>query len=142
MNKIVSILTVIAFVVQLVLSVLIVMLRDEIPTHWNFYGEVDSYGTPYLIMVLVLSSLFIWVICSFFKKNPQYSNLPTKVKNKEVAYELIGKLLDWIVLISIILMTYLTACVFMERLYIWVMCTIGVVFLYIIVLYANKLSKV
>lgn len=74
-------------------------LPDEIPTHYDFQGNVDGYGSPGSIIILpiimLITNLFISLLTHFV--SPQFYNMPFKIKPgrelqayKDVVWMLIG----------------------------------------------------
>lgn len=135
-----KVLTGAVIVAQIVLCVVIVLQREEIPIHWNAVGAIDSVGSPWIAWILPGVSAIVWGMCAFFKKHPEYCNIPTHVKDRSKAYDLLRSYLDWVAFLSIVVIAYLTVCIYMSQLHFLVMSIIGVVFLYVTIRFAAKLG--
>ncbi len=94
---------IISYVVMLVSFIFAIYaintLPDEIPIHYDFYGNVDGYGSPGSIIILpiimLICNLFISLMTHFV--SPQFYNMPFKIKPgrelqayKDVVWMLIG----------------------------------------------------
>src|SRR5690606_6125189 len=49
-------------------------LPNEIPTHYNFAGEVDDWGPKWFIWTLPITGLVIWIGISIMEKFPHTFN--------------------------------------------------------------------
>lgn len=56
-------------------------LPDQIPTHFNALGKVDSYGNHGFIWLLPAIGLFLYIGLTVLNKFPFAFNYPTKVTN-------------------------------------------------------------
>jgi uncharacterized membrane protein len=63
-------------------------LPEQIPIHYNGFGEVDNYGKKVSIFLLPIISSFLFVILSIVSKNPESFNYNVKIteQNAENQY--------------------------------------------------------
>lgn len=63
-------------------------LPERLPTHYNFRGEPDDYGSKTSILSLPLIGLGLFVMMTFVALNPQSMNMPVRVtdENREQVY--------------------------------------------------------
>ncbi len=72
-------------------AVFIFILKNgtgEIPTHFNFAGEVDGYGSPWTLLLMPVIMLFVNIMISFsiHVGSPAKWNMPFKIKpGREIA---------------------------------------------------------
>ena len=63
-------------------------LPEQIPIHYNGFGEVDNYGKKTSIFLLPIISSFLFVILSLINKNPESLNYNVEIteQNAENQY--------------------------------------------------------
>lgn len=63
-------------------------LPERLPTHYNFRGEPDDYGSKTSILFLPLIGLGLFVMMTFVALNPHTMNMPVRVtdENREQVY--------------------------------------------------------
>ncbi|MDU7454643.1 DUF1648 domain-containing protein [Clostridium saudiense] len=61
---------------------------DIIPTHYNFKGEVDAYGSKNTVFILLPIVLITYIGIAVLSKFPQVYNYPVEInlRNKEKQY--------------------------------------------------------
>ncbi len=100
-------------------------IPDTIPTHFDFSGNVDSYGSKMSILFGPGMAFFSWIIFNAVKFFPNTWNYPVKVtpQNKKALYMLTLLMLD--ITMPLVVFTCIFAsvsCVF----------TLSFVFLYVV----------
>lgn len=84
-------------------------LPERLPTHYNFRGEPDAYGSKASVLFLPLLGIGLFVMMTFVALNPQSMNLPVKVtdENREQVYAQGVRFIHILRLLITILFTYL-----------------------------------
>lgn len=84
-------------------------LPDNIPMHYNIYGQPDSYGSKGMIWLLPLIGLFLYIGMTLLNKKPHLFNYPTKVtsENVESLYRTGMRTVIILKVISMLIFTYL-----------------------------------
>jgi uncharacterized membrane protein len=79
-------------------------LPDEIPTHFNFAGEVDAYGTKVNILALPIIASVLFLGLSVLNKFPRFFNYPVPITeaNAEKQYKAATRLLRYLKLIVVL----------------------------------------
>ncbi len=138
-SKLISILNILFLSFQVGLCLHIICNFDIVPIHWGIDGNVNSIADSTSVLILPGSSIFVWGLCAFFKKNPQYCNLPTKIKNLPKAYDYVKQLLNWIILWSFCLTSFLIFCVYYSDLFAIGMLIINLFFIFPIIYFSKKI---
>jgi len=70
-------------------------LPETIPTHFNFQGEIDSYGSKSSLFLLPAFSTFIFIALSWINRYPHIFNYPVKIteENAETQYRIATRLM-------------------------------------------------
>ena len=84
-------------------------IPDQIPTHYNAAGEIDSWGGKGMVWLLVVISWGLYLGITFVGRFPELWNTGVKItkKNKEKVYRLIKYLIGTSKLILISVFTLL-----------------------------------
>ncbi len=84
-------------------------LPDQIPTHFNFKGEIDSFGSKKSIWGLLLIETILYLVITILNQYPHVFNYPTTItqENAENQYKKATKLLRVLKLILVIVFGYL-----------------------------------
>jgi uncharacterized membrane protein len=63
-------------------------IPEQIPSHFNFYGQIDSWSSKNFIFFPVLVSLFLYLMLTVVSFFPSMWNMPVKIteENWERAY--------------------------------------------------------
>lgn len=77
-SKIVSILIIIA--TFLVAIVTIASDSETIILHWDFFGNITSYGTKYYLIILPIISTILYFVFFYYEKNPYKLNRTSKIE--------------------------------------------------------------
>ena len=99
-----------------VLTIIVAVARlfvgeDQIILHWNITGQVDDYGSKYLILLLPLISLLIFLMLYFYSKNPYKMNTRARIVQNEHNTELLCRYYSIVQLMVATLLLYLTIAV-------------------------------
>lgn len=54
-------------------------LPDKIPSHYNALGEIDGYGSKFLLIILTLISTILYIGLTFLNRYPHIFNYPVKI---------------------------------------------------------------
>lgn len=103
-DKKIELLTLIILILTFIVSIIFYFNVDsEIPIHFNFIGDVDSYGDKIFLLVLPLISLFIFLPLNWLKNKPHLFNYTKKITEENYKYEYIKafKLVSWVLLITV-----------------------------------------
>lgn len=84
-------------------------LPDEIPAHFNISGEVDRYGSPFMLLLLTMIGVGLWALLGFLERHPEWHNYPARLNETNAArfYQSSRMLLNRIKNISLVLFAYL-----------------------------------
>ena len=111
MNKILSacnVLSIFLLIVITILSVMIYISNDVIPTHWALNGHIDSYGKSYSVFLDLFITMIMCFLLLFFEKHPHLCNLPwTFSKYKDCALLFVQLNLSIINLLVMIYQSYI-----------------------------------
>lgn len=63
-------------------------IPQQVPTHYNANGEIDSWGSKYSILSLLIISIFLYGFITAVSFFPQIWNVPVQItaENKEAVY--------------------------------------------------------
>ena len=92
-------------------------LPDTIPIHLNALGEIDGYGSKYIIWVISIMGIGLHLLMSWLRKRPHVFNYPVKIteENAYKQYSIANRMLRVIDVAVLILFTYI----------IYTFCTLG-----------------
>lgn len=70
-------------------------LPERIPSHFNFKGEIDAYGSKYMLFILPVIGTITWVVIGYLGNKPQLYNFPVQIteSNKETQFYLAQKMM-------------------------------------------------
>lgn len=57
---------------------------DIIPTHYNFKGEIDAYGSKNTVFILLPIVLITYIGIAVLSKFPQVYNYPIEIKKSNI----------------------------------------------------------
>lgn len=85
------------------------LLPEQIPHHFGFTGEADSWGGKYIIGLEPGLGAVFYLLFLLVRKKPQWLNFPWKIdaRNREVQYALGISLLHWVIAECMLLFVYL-----------------------------------
>ncbi len=85
------------------------MSPDTLPSHFNLEGEVDSYSSKTVVLLIVGINLLLYFLLSYAATKPKYFNYPVKIneKNAQIQYDNIIQLQVRIKLIITIIFLFL-----------------------------------
>ena len=94
----------------LIVALSISTLPDTIPTHFNFDGEPNDYGSKKELWIIPAVACFIYMLTGLLNSYPHLYNYPSQKNDKESQYKLGSKLMRslraW-VLFFIAMVTYM-----------------------------------
>lgn len=64
-------------------------LPDKIPSHYNAYGEVDGYGSKFLLIILTLISTILYISLTYLNRFPHIFNFPVKITQENAVNQYI-----------------------------------------------------
>lgn len=76
-SNLVCILMIVAYLIQL--SIIYESLPSSIPTHFDFFGRPDDYGTPISTIIYPLIAILMVIILEFVGHFPNAWNYPVNV---------------------------------------------------------------
>ena len=141
MNRLIKVLIYLSLIAQMVLTCLIICTKDIVPLHWNYKGDVDSMGSPYMMLVLLVVSVGIVVLLENLKRKPELNRLPANIKDYELAYNYTIKMLDYIELIITLIMTYICVSVYIGEMFVSIIYLLSACLLLICAYYKIKISR-
>lgn len=105
--ELISFITVILMAIITIISVF--SLPDIIPTHFNFQGNIDRYGSKSGMIVVLIITLLIYTGLTLLVKFPQIYNYAVEItkENAEVQYRLAKKFIRFLKLEIVMLFSYL-----------------------------------
>ena len=75
---------------------------QQIPIHFNFVGQPDSYNNKWDIFFLPCTATIVYLLINFIQKHTELYNIPwTKKKAKEEAVKLTNSLIGLFKLVSV-----------------------------------------
>lgn len=65
------------------------MIPDQVPSHFNFHGQIDSWSSKNFIIFPVLVSLSLYLLLTVVSFYPSMWNMPVKIteENRVLAYQ-------------------------------------------------------
>lgn len=132
-NNVVKYTDAVLLAVQIILSAIIAFSRDEIPTHWNYRGEIDDSGSSFTILLLSLINILLFVLFNWLKKHPELCNFPRPFKNREAAYAAMKALVTSVSIFINVIFLFVTLSVLLGHMYAAVFNIIMILFLIVIV---------
>lgn len=71
-------------------------LPDEVPAHFNSRGEVDRWGSKWVLIILPSINLFLLLFMNLLEKHPEWHNYPGRFNenNAKAFYLLSRKMLN------------------------------------------------
>lgn len=83
-----------------------------IPKHFDFAGNVDSYGDKGSILIMPIMSWVLYIIITVLEMFPQIWNTGVKVteQNKFRVYAILRLMIDIIKLVFVLSFAYITIC--------------------------------
>lgn len=75
-----------AYIGSIILLVAIwASLPDEVPAHYNAFGEVDRWGNKYELLILPIVGGFLLLMMQLFEKFPEIHNYPSRFNESNAA---------------------------------------------------------
>ncbi|MEO0312620.1 MAG: hypothetical protein RIQ89_2277 [Bacteroidota bacterium] len=81
-------------------------LPEIIPTHFNFSGHIDGYGSKQLIFNMPVLATVLFVGMTWLNKFPHLFNYPVKIttENAHSQYKIGTRLIRWLKLMVVVVM--------------------------------------
>ncbi len=86
-------------------------IPDQVPTHYGFSGEIDSYGPKSTAIILPVFMVGLFVLLKVAERHPKLWNTGTvevTPENAERIYGVMRGMLSTLRLIVVVLLSYLT----------------------------------
>lgn len=85
-------------------------IPDIIPIHYDLFGNINGWGSKYIVICIPIMSVFIYILMTFVEKHPRLWNTGITIneKNKIAVYRNLLHLLCTSKLIVVSFFTYLT----------------------------------
>jgi uncharacterized membrane protein len=73
-----------------------VNLPDQVPAHFNGFGEVDRWGSKWELIILPIISIFLLLMMQFLEHHPEWHNYPARLNesNAKSFYLLSRKIMN------------------------------------------------
>ncbi len=107
-NKILQISAIIA--IFIVAIVRIVDNTEKIILHWDFWGNITSYGSKYYIIFLPIISLIIYTLFRYYKRNPYKMNQISKIEVTPDNTKLLSRYISIVASLILLVLLYITVC--------------------------------
>jgi hypothetical protein len=107
-NKILQISAII--VIFIVAIVRIVDNTEKIILHWDFWGNITSYGSKYYIIFLPIISLIIYALFRYYKRNPYKMNQISKIEVTPDNTKLLSRYISIVASLILLVLLYITVC--------------------------------
>lgn len=140
-NKCIAYINILFLIIQFFLSAVIILKGNQIPLHWDICEKIDSYGSAWNIVILVLLNIFLNVVFHWLKRHPEFCNFPRPFKNRDIAFRNMSNLIQWIGFYVSLLFLYLTVGILFHRIWIWCFFTLIIAFIFTIIAGIVKLWK-
>ncbi len=84
-------------------------LPDQIPTHYNFAGEADGYGSKGSLIFLLVIAWFVFILITVLMKFPNTWNMPVKVtaENRTRLYGISRGMLETVKLLTALMFAFM-----------------------------------
>lgn len=84
-------------------------LPEQVPIHFNALGEVDNYGSKWVLLLVPMISVGLLGLLEFFERHPEWHNYPSRLNetNAPRFYQSSQELLNRVKNLSILLMAYI-----------------------------------
>ncbi len=86
------------------------MIPEQIPSHFNFQGQIDSWSNKNMILFPVLVCLFLYLLLTIAHFYPSMWNMPVKIteKNRVRAYHYTRNMITILKLELVSVFAYIT----------------------------------
>lgn len=143
MNRLLKLISVLLIVGQGIITMLILVNKSTIPTHWGITGDVDSTGSRYVSLLLVVISIACYLSFCFLDKHPEWHNYPKKFVDRAQANMYLSRF-AWMTLTgSLLLFSYLNIMMYLGgNLNLWIVAAIFLLTIAGVVKCITKLNKI
>lgn len=83
---------------------------DSIILHWDFLGNVTSYGNKYYILFLPLVSTLLYVVLLQYEKNPYKTNRTSRIAVTDSNTKALTKYVKVLTTLVLLALLYVTLC--------------------------------
>jgi hypothetical protein len=86
------------------------MIPGQVPSHFNFHGQIDSWSNKNMILFPVFVSLFLYLLLTVVSFFPSMWNMPVKIteENMERAYHYTRNMITILKLELVSVFAYIT----------------------------------
>ena len=86
------------------------MTPEQVPSHFNFHGQIDSWSNKNMILFPVFVSLFLYLLLTVVSFYPSMWNMPVKIteENREQAYHYTRNMITVLKLELVSVFAYIT----------------------------------
>ena len=112
-QKTMEIITLVLILCQIVYCVVLYpQLPSKIPTHFNFAGEVDGWGGKGSIIILLATTIGLYILLTVTLFFPKLWNIPTKItdQNRGIVFKYVINMVLWDKLLIVACFFYITYC--------------------------------
>lgn len=83
-------------------------LPEQVPIHFNALGEVDNYGSKWVLLLVPMISVGLFALLEFLERHPEWHNYPRRLNemNAPRFYQSSRELLNRVKNLSLLLMAY------------------------------------
>lgn len=83
-------------------------LPDQVPIHFNVAGEVDNYGSKWVLLLLPMIGGGLFALLGFLERHPEWHNYPRRLNgtNAPQFYQFSRELLNRVKNLSLLLLAY------------------------------------
>ena len=107
-SKIASTLIIIATFIVAIIK--IVSASETIILHWDFWGNITSYGTKYYIIILPIISTILYLVLLHYEKNPYKMNRTSKIKETPSNFVALVRYVRATTPLVLLILLYVTLC--------------------------------
>lgn len=83
-------------------------LPEQVPIHFNGAGEVDNFGSKWVLLLLPMISAGLFALLGFLERHPEWHNYPVRLNgtNAPRFYQFSRDLLNCVKNLSLLLLAY------------------------------------
>lgn len=84
-------------------------IPEQVPIHFNALGEVDNYGSRWVLLLVPMMSGGLLALLEFLERHPEWHNYPSRLNetNAPQFYQTSRELLNRVKNLSLFLMVYI-----------------------------------
>lgn len=119
----------------------IIVRGTEIPFHWNVKGEIDSVGSCWNVLLLVVLEVLTFWMLAFLQSHPKYCNYPRTFNNQAKAMEIMGDILGWLNVTTTMTMLYMAVSIYVGKLSLVILFGIWAAFIVLLIFKTRRLNR-